>query len=66
MKASKKMLEAIAKCEAQYGELQKDFFVEPIEANRVGRGFYDGCQLTCKLLKSLSIIVNHEGETFKQ
>lgn len=66
MKASKKMLAAIAKCEKQYGELEKDFFVEPIESNRVGRGFYDGCQLTCKILKSLSIIVNHDGEIFKQ
>lgn len=65
MKASKKMLAAIAKCEKKYGKLEKDFFVETIESNRVGRGFYDGCQLTCKIIHSLCIIVNHHGEIFK-
>ena len=61
MKASKKMLAAIAKVEKKYGELDKEFFVERIESNRVGRGFYDGCQLTSNILQSVNIIVAHDG-----
>ena len=61
MKASKKMLAAIAKVEKKYGELDKYFFVERIESNRVGRGFYDGCQLTSNILQSVNIIVAHDG-----
>ena len=61
MKASKKMLAAIAKVEKKYGELDNDFFVESNEANRVGRGFYDGCQLTSNILQSVNIIVAHDG-----
>ena len=61
MKASKKMLNTIAKMEKKYGELNKDFFVEKIESNRVGNGFYDGCTLTCDVVKSLYIVVAHDG-----
>ena len=61
MKASKKMLVAIAKVEKKYGELDKEFFVERLETNRVGRGFYDGCQLTSNILQSVNIIVAHDG-----
>lgn len=61
MKASKKMLAAIAKVEKKYGELDKDFFVERIESSRVGRGFYDGCQLTSNILQSVNIFVAHDG-----
>lgn len=61
MKASKKMLAAIAKVEKKYGELDKEFFVERLETNRVGRGFYDGCQLTSNILQSVNIIVSHDG-----
>lgn len=61
MKASKKMLAAIAKVEKKYGELDKEFFVERLETNRVGRGFYDGCQLTSNILQSVNIIIAHDG-----
>jgi hypothetical protein len=61
MKASKKMLASIAKVEKKYGELDKYFFVERYEVNRVGRGFYDGCQLTSNILQSVNIIVAHDG-----
>jgi hypothetical protein len=64
MKASKKMLAAIAKVEKKYGELDKYFFVEENEANRVGRGFYDRCQLTDKILQSVNIIVAHDGTIY--
>jgi hypothetical protein len=64
MKASKKMLAAIAKVEKKYGELDKYFFVEWNEANRVGRGFYDGCRLTCNILQSVNIIVAHDGTIY--
>lgn len=60
MKASKKMLNAIAKVEKKWGELEKNFGIEPIEENRVGRGFYDFCELSCKILK-LQIVVAHDG-----
>ena len=61
MKASKKMLAAIAKVEKKYGELDRYFFVEKNEANRVGRGFYDGCQLTSNILQNVNIFVAHDG-----
>lgn len=61
MKASKKMLAAIAKVEKKYGELDKEFFVERNETNRVGRGFYDGCHLTSNILQNVNIIVAHDG-----
>jgi hypothetical protein len=64
MKASKKMLAAIAKVEKKYGELDKYFFVEWYETNRVGRGFYDGCQLTSNILQSVNIIVAHDGTIY--
>ena len=61
MKASKKMEATIARMEKKYGKLNRDYFVEVREENRVGRGFYDGCTLTCDILKNLHIVVAHDG-----
>lgn len=61
LKSSKKMEATIAKLEKKYGKLNRDYFVETIESNRVGRGFYDGCTLTCNILKNLNIVVAHDG-----
>lgn len=66
MKASKKMQATIAMLEKKYGKLNKDFFVEAIEQNRVGRGFYDGCELTCDIIKNLYIVVAHDGTWYKK
>lgn len=65
MKASKKMEATIAKMEKKYGKLNRDYFVENIISNRVGRGFYAGCELTCDILKGLCIIVAHDGSYYK-
>ena len=65
LKPSKKMEATIEKLEKEYGKLNRDYFVEPIEANRVGRGFYDGCTLTCDIIKSLNIVVAHDGTWYK-
>ena len=62
MKASYKMRKAIEAYEKKVGPMEKHFFVESIPENRVGRGFYDGCQLTSDIMPSLNRIVNHEGE----
>ena len=55
----------IAKLEKKYGKLNKDYLVETIESNRVGRGFYDGCTLTCDIIQSLNIVVAHDGTWYK-
>lgn len=65
MKSSVKMQKAIAKVEKKYGELNKEYFVELNPENRVGRGFYDGCELTCNIIQSLKIIVAHDGTITK-
>ena len=65
LKPSKKMEATIERLEKKYGKLNRDYFVEPIEANRVGRGFYDGCTLTCDIIKSLNIVVAHDGTWHK-
>lgn len=65
MKSSKKMEATIAKLEKKYGKLNSEYFVEAIESNRVGRGFYDGCTLTCDIIKSLNIVVAHDGSYYK-
>ena len=65
LKSSKKMEATIARMEKKYGKLNRDYFVETIESNRVGRGFYDGCTLTCDILKSLHIVVAHDGTYYK-
>lgn len=65
LKPSKKMEATIAKMEEKYGKLNRDYFVETIETNRVGRGFYDGCTLTCDTIKSLNIVVAHDGSYYK-
>lgn len=51
--------------EKKWGKLNKDYFVETIESNRVGRGFYDGCTLTCDILKNLHIVVAHDGTWYQ-
>lgn len=63
MKSSYKMRKAIERIEKKYGKMNKDYFIETIESNRVGRGFYDGCVLHCPILQK-TIIVNHFGEVF--
>lgn len=65
MKSSKKMEATIARMEKKYGKLNRDYFVEPIASNRVGRGFYDGCTLTCDILKNLHIVVAHDGTWYQ-
>ena len=61
LKASYKMRKAIERVEKKYGEMKKTFFVEIYESVRVGRGFYDGCELHCPILQK-TVIVNHFGE----
>ena len=64
MKASYKMRKAIERYEKKVGEMDKTYFVESIPENRVGNGFYDGCQLSSKICPALNRIVNHDGEIF--
>lgn len=65
MKVSKKMEKAISKVEKILGEMKKDYFVERDESCRVGRGFYDGCELSSPYYRGgMAIIVNHNGEIF--
>lgn len=61
LKVSYKMKKAIEKLEKKYGKLNKRFFVEMDESVRVGRGFYDGCQLTDDIIQSRNIFVAHDG-----
>ena len=63
MKASKKMQATIERMEKKYGQLNKDFFVEVHECNRVGNGFFDGCRLTSPMqdFQSINITVAHDG-----
>ena len=61
LKVSSKMKKSIEKLEKKYGSLNKRFFVERLECNRVGNGFYDGCQLTDDLIQSRNIMVAHDG-----
>lgn len=42
LKSSYKIRKEIERMEKKYGKLNKRFFVEHDECNRVGRGFYDG------------------------
>ena len=65
MKSSKKMEATIERLEKKYGKLNRDYFVETREENRVGRGFFDGCTLTCDILKGLYIVVAHDGTYYK-
>jgi hypothetical protein len=64
MKASYKMRKAIEAYEKKVGKMDKNFFVESIPENRVGRGFFDGCQLTSDIAPSLNRIVSHDGQIF--
>lgn len=61
LKVSYKMRKAIEKLEKKYGKLNKRFFVERDERERVGRGFYDGCELTDDIIQSRNIGVSHDG-----
>ena len=61
LKASYKMRKAIERLEKKYGALNKRFFIEHDEYNRVGKGFYDGCQLTDDIIQSRNIMVAHDG-----
>lgn len=65
MKASYKMKQTIKRLEKKYGPLEKYFDVEYDEVNRRGSGFYDYCELSCKVLKSLHIVVAHDGSYYK-
>ena len=65
LKSSYKKRKSIGRLEKKYGELNKQFGVERLPENRVGRGFYDYCQLRCDILQGLGFIVNHEGEVFR-
>ena len=62
---SYKMRMSIARLERKYGKLNKTYGIEALPENRVGRGFYDYCELRCDILKNLGFIVNHEGEIFR-
>lgn len=61
LKVSAKMRKAIATLERKFGKLNKRFFVERNKGERVGRGFYDGCKLTCSIIQSLDFVVAHDG-----
>lgn len=61
LKVSAKMRKGIEKLERKFGKLNKRFFVERNEGERVGRGFYDGCRLTFTFIKSLDFVVAHDG-----
>lgn len=65
MKQSKKMQATIDRLEKKWGKLNKNYFVEVLECNRVGHGFYDGCDLTCDILKNLHIVVAHDGTWYR-
>lgn len=60
MKSSRKMMNGIAKVEKKFGEMQKSFEIEFDEVNRVGRGFYDYCDLYCPIMKK-TFTVAHDG-----
>lgn len=59
------MQATIARLEKKYGKLNKAYYVEAIESNRIGRGIYDGCTLTCDIFKGLHIEVSHDGTYYK-
>lgn len=60
LKASKKMLNGISRVEKKFGQMQKTFEIEFDEINRVGRGFYDYCDLYCPILQKC-FAVTHDG-----
>lgn len=65
MKSSKKMEATITRLEKKYRKLNRYYFIEAREENRVGRGFYDGCDLTHDILKNLHIVVAHDGTWYR-
>lgn len=66
LKASYKMRMAISRLEKKFGKLQKTYGVEVHPSNRVGKGFYDYCELRSDIFRGLGYLVNHDGETFNQ
>ena len=61
LKASYKMRKTIGRMFKIYGAMNKHYFIERMECNRVCRGFYDGCELTDDIIKGRKIIVAHDG-----
>ena len=61
LKASYKMRKTIGRMFKIYGVMNKHYFIERMECNRVGRGFYDGCELTDDIIMGRKIIVAHDG-----
>lgn len=61
LKVSYKMRNTIERMFKIYGAMNKHYFIERMECNRVGRGFYDGCELTDDVIKGRKIIVAHDG-----
>lgn len=61
LRISAKMQKAIDKLEKKYGAMNKRFFIERIESNRVGGGYFDGCQLTDDIIQSRNIMVAYDG-----
>lgn len=62
-RASKAMLRSIEKIEKKYGKFIKKYDIEAIEENRVGRGFYDFCDMKCPYT-NMQFTVSHTGEIF--
>lgn len=63
LKASSKMRRSIEGLTKKYGELNITYGVEPIESNRIGRGFYDYAECYCQILQK-NWTINHEGEIY--
>lgn len=61
LKASYKMRKTIGRMFKIYGAMNKHYFIERMECNMVGRGFYDGCELTDDIIMGRKIIVAHDG-----
>lgn len=62
LKANSKMRKSIERLEKKYGTtLNKDFGIESNEQLRVGRGFYDYCELTCNTCENYKRTVSHDG-----
>lgn len=63
MKISAKMKKSIRRLTKKYGTFEINYGVEPIESNRVGRGFWDYAELHCPILKR-DWVINHAGEIY--
>lgn len=65
LRPSKAMKRSIEKLEKKYGKFHKKFWVEALPENRVGRGFWDYCEMRDGVVRSLGFLVNHKGEIFR-